>query len=197
MTKTYQKIRKISVNLTCNGQEQHWVHLQRSFQSLGLCCPSVFCNDVHISWENPLWNDCIFDYFIPCVDFMCFWITDISESWLALCLCVTLSYTSRLCTSFLRHLEYLRVHSPATHIDVFCSSQLSLLPLGHGLLQPHQQLDDRDGVPHLHRATVTHGPKTHVTWSKAVGDMLGNESKCVFTMFKLIYKCPTKDNSLT
>lgn len=46
-------------------------------------------------------------------------------------------------------------HPPAALVDVFCSGQFSRIPLWHGLFQPHQELDNSNGIPHLHRVTVT------------------------------------------
>lgn len=43
----------------------------------------------------------------------------------------------------------------AARVDVFCSGQFSRIPLWHSLFQPHQELDNSNGIPHLHRVTVT------------------------------------------
>lgn len=119
------------MNLTCSGREQRWVHLQRWSQSSVLCCLSVCCNNVKISRETFL--SLTFSVLFP----------------------ISRELIFSLGISLLLHLVYLRVHSPSTVIDVLCSRQLRLLPLWHCLLQPHQQLDDCDRIPHLDRVAET------------------------------------------
>lgn len=55
----------------------------------------------------------------------------------------------------LQIVQLARRASPATHVDVICGRELGHLPLRNLLLQPHQQLHDGHGVPHLqHRHIV-------------------------------------------
>ena len=96
-------------------------------------------------------------------------------------------------------------YSLATLIDIFCSTQLSLLPLWNNFFQPHQQLDYSDCISHLHSHNDT--PTTRVSAKLTPQNiqsenvhvvLVNNVSKCVIPhvqAFNPINKWPTGLNS--